>query len=86
MLATKIFDQLNLMDTTLKEMKNQIKILCNSVCILNIGSDSLVAHVFGSRIYGLALKDSDVDLFLDIGKTSIILLNSFQICNIYIIY
>lgn len=67
LLCTKIFNQLNLMDNILNNSKNQIQILCDSVCKLNIGSNTLVAHVFGSRVYGLATENSDIDLYLDIG-------------------
>lgn len=45
----------------------------NKICtsISDIGIDlfphSIKVYVFGSRIYGLAMENSDVDLYLDIG-------------------
>ncbi|XP_050519951.1 uncharacterized protein LOC126893621 [Daktulosphaira vitifoliae] len=36
---------------------------------VNLFPDFIELYVFGSRIYGLAMENSDVDLFLDIGNT-----------------
>lgn len=46
----------------------KVKELCDAVCGLNVSTDSIHVHVFGSRLYKLATEKSDVDLYLDIGK------------------
>lgn len=78
LLNTTIFNQFNRMDEILNNSKNEIRILCDSVCKLNIGSSKLVAYVFGSRVYGLATVNSDVDLYLDIGIDDIFFLLLIQ--------
>lgn len=54
------------------DMYHRLALLINSIhcysgqCFLNSKT-----YVFGSRMSGLALKDSDVDLYFDIGNVNI---------------
>lgn len=70
-LCTVIFSQLESMkiENNCKIQKEVLK-LCNSVRNLYVGPDSVKVHIFGSRVYGMASKNSDVDLYLEIGKTT----------------
>jgi len=67
MLCSIIFNDLKIMKQTLTCSK--IQQLCDSVRSLQIGVESNSVHVFGSQVYGLATKSTDVDLYLEIGKT-----------------
>lgn len=57
--------------STSPSIQNKINTLCSSLRnlknILELDT-SLDVYVFGSRIYGLANSESDVDLYIDIGK------------------
>lgn len=68
--CNKVFNKLKTMELSLHSLAihSDVKKLCDSVCSLNIVSNSINIHVFGSRLYGLATKNSDVDLYLEIGK------------------
>lgn len=52
----------------------QVNKLCNAVRSLYVGSETVDIYIFGSRLYGLAAENSDVDLYLDIGKRIIIII------------
>lgn len=52
--------------------ESKVKELCDAVRDHSVGNDSIHVHVFGSRLYKLATENSDVDLYLDIGKTTCI--------------
>lgn len=64
----------NIISNHLKIMESigiaKVKELCDAVYGLYGGTDSIHVHVFGSRLYKLATEKSDVDLYLDIGKTT----------------
>lgn len=63
----------------------QINKLCNAVRSLYVGSETVDIYIFGSRLYGLAAENSDVDLYLDIGKRIItVSFNYYNINNKYV--
>lgn len=65
-MCTEISTQLD----EINKLKAHVKIneLSESLRSLNVESNSITVHVFGSQVYGLANKKSDVDLYLEIGK------------------
>lgn len=63
-------------------MHSKLKELYQSVNSLMTGSESNVIHIFGSLVYGLSTKDSDVDLYLEIGRIKIIIQLSNIMSNI----
>jgi len=69
----KLYNQLEIMKLSMASFKMETKInkLCDSVLNLYAGSKSINIHVFGSQIYGLASENSDVDLYLDIGNSTV---------------
>jgi len=73
LLCAKIFNELEDIKLTSHglEVHSKVKKLCDSVCSLNFVSDSIDVHVFGSRLYGLATGNSDVDVYLEIGEIHI---------------
>lgn len=70
MLCTIVRSYLENINVTLTSSKIQSNInqLCDSIRSLQIGAVSNHVHIFGSRVYGLATKKTDVDLYLEIGK------------------
>lgn len=66
-LCTQIFSLLKIMEDN-SSIRTKIYELRDSVCKLKIESKSIDIHTFGSQVYGLATKNSDVDLYLDISK------------------
>jgi len=71
LLCAEVDSKLETMELSLNSfaVHSDVKKLCDSVCSLNIVSSSIDVHVFGSRLYGLATKSSDVDLYLEIDNT-----------------
>jgi len=68
-LCGEVFEKLESMELSQNlKIQSKIKNLCDSICIFNIPSNSVNIHIFGSRLYGLATKNSDVDLYFEIGK------------------
>lgn len=67
-----LLENMKIESTKLKALEEMLKLI-NSVRSLYVGSDPVKVHVFGSRVYGMASQNSDVDLYLDIGKTACIM-------------
>jgi len=70
LLCARIFSDLKLMNLSLtsKEIQSRVQQLCDSICSIQIDTDSKKIHIFGSRVYGLATNATDIDIYLEIGK------------------
>lgn len=71
LLCAKVLSDLEVMNLSLTSTKIQscIQQLCDSICSLQIVTDSKKIHIFGSRVYGLATNTTDIDIYLETGKT-----------------
>ncbi|XP_050441887.1 terminal uridylyltransferase Tailor-like isoform X2 [Adelges cooleyi] len=70
-LLKKMFDLISTMKITSEDPteKKKLNKLCDTVKNLGVKFHLTNVHVFGSRVYGLAMINSDVDLYLDIGNS-----------------
>lgn len=71
LLCAKILRDFEIMDSTSTSIKilNNIQQLCDSISNLQIVTDPKKIHIFGSRVYGLATNTTDIDIYLETGKT-----------------
>jgi len=51
------------------EIQSRVQELCDSICSFQIDTDSKKMHIFGSQVYGLATNTTNIDIYLEIGKT-----------------
>lgn len=54
---------------TSSKIQSCIQQLCDALFSLQIVTDSKKIHIFGSRVYGLATNTTDIDIYLETGKT-----------------
>jgi len=71
LLCARILSDLEVMNLSLTSTKIQSRVqkLCESIYSLQIETDQKKIHIFGSRVYGLATNTTDIDIYLEIGKT-----------------
>jgi len=68
------------------EIQSRVQKLCDSIYSFQIDTDSKKLHFFGSRVYGLATNTTNIDIYLEIGKTKQLTIIIFRLQSIFSIF